>query len=146
MEDNKVALSRKGRENNRIIATLKDVKSLLGILIGSIVCGNSEGNPCDYTDHIGKASTLYTMDFIKPQWYGSIEVCGLECVKIGDDVDENAKVFLKQKGKEGLCGILIPLSDLSIETIAELAVDLSETFGCGDAIEEVFSESVEEII
>jgi hypothetical protein len=146
MEDNKVYLSRKGRENNKIIATLKDVKSLFGILIGSIVCGNSEGKPCDYTDHIGKASTLYTMDFFKPQWYGSIEACGLECVKIGDDVDENAKVFLKQKGKEGLCGILIPLSDLSIETIAELAVDLSETFGCGDAIEEVFSESVEDII
>ena len=146
MEDNKVALSRKGRENNRIIATLKDVKSLFGILIGTIVCGKSEGKPCDYTDHIGKASTLYIMDFFKPQWYGSIEVCGLECVKIGDDVDENAKVFLKQKGKEGLCGILIPLSDLSIETIAELAVDLSETFGCGDAIEEVFSESVEDII
>ena len=110
MEDNKVALSRKGRENNRIIATLKDVKSLLGILIGSI------------------------------------EVCGLDCVKVGDEVDENAKVFLKQKGKEGLCGILIPLSDISIETIAELAVDKSETFGCGEAIDEGFSESVGDII
>lgn len=146
MEDNKVALKRKGMENNRIIATLKDVKSLFGILIGTIVCGQSVGDQCKDTDNLGKASTLYTMDFFKPQWYGSIEVCGLECVKVGDEVDENAKIFLKQKGKEGLCGILIPLSDLSIETIAELAVDLSETFGCGDAIEEVFSENIEGII
>lgn len=146
MEDNNVALKRKGIENNRIIATLNDVKSLFGILIGSIVCGNSEGKSCADTDNLGKESALHAMDFDKPQWYGSIEVCGLECVKVGDEVDENAKVFVKQKGKEGLCGILLPLSDISIETIAELAVDLSETFGCGDAIEEVFSENIEGII
>ena len=146
MEDNNVALKRKGIENNRIIATLNDVKSLFGILIGSIVCGKSEGNPCEDTDNLGKASTLHAMDFDKPQWYGSIEVCGLVCVKVGDDVDEKTKVFVKQKGNDGLCGILMPLADIPIETIAELAVDLSETFGCGDAIEEVFSENIEGII
>lgn len=147
MEDNKVALKRKGIENNRIITTLNDVKSLFRILIGSIVCGNSDGKPCEDTDNLCKELELHAMDFEKPQWYGSIEVCGLECVKVcGDDVDENAKVFVKQKGKEGLCGIILPLADIPIETIAELAVDLSETFGCGDAIEEVFSENIEEII
>jgi hypothetical protein len=146
MEDNKVALKRKGIENNRIIATLNDIKSLFGIMIGTIVCGNSVGDQCIDTDHIGKKSTLHAMDFEKPQWYGSIEVCGLECVKADDEVDENTKVFVKQKGKEGLCGILLPLADIPIETIAELAVDLSETFGCGDAIEEVFSENIGEII
>jgi len=146
MEDNKIALKRKGTENNRIIATLNDVKSLFNIMFGSIVCGQSEGKPCEDTDNLGKESTLHAIDLDKPQWYGSIEVCGLECVKVGDEVDENAKVFVKQKGKEGLCGILLPLADIPIETIAELAVDLSETFGCGDAIEEVFSESVEGII
>jgi len=142
MEKRKVTLKRKGKENNRIISTLDELKDLFGIFVGTIVCGNSDGEPCGTDD--GK-STLHTMDFDTPQWYGSIEVCGLECVKIGSEIDSNARVFVKQRGKDGLCGILIPLKDIPIETISELAVDLSETFGYGDTINLVFSDCVSDI-
>lgn len=122
--------------DNDLLLSILEVKNLMLVFIGSIVCNNTKAEILGEDGDEGRA--FNTLMFDRPQKYGDIELHGLtvntddgSCEDCIPDID-----FLTDS--EGVRSI--PSDNMGVETICELCVDIAESFGMGDSMKGMFGE------
>lgn len=122
--------------DNNLLLSIIEVKQLMLVFIGTIVCNNTKAEIIG--EEWNDVEAFNTLMFDRPQKYGSHEIHGLtvntdngSCEDCIPDID-----FLTDA--EGVRSI--HSDDIPIETLCELCVDIAESFGMGDSMKGMFGE------
>lgn len=131
-----IELKKVDPSDNDLLLSILEVKKLMLVFIGTIVCANTKAEIIGENVDDGRA--FNTLMFGKPQMYGGNEIHGLtvntdsgSCEDCIPDID-----FLTDA--DGVRSI--PSDDMSVETVCELCVDIAESFGMGDSMKGMFGE------
>lgn len=122
--------------DNDLLLSILEVKKLMLVFIGTIVCANTETEIIGEDGAEGRA--FNTLMFDKPQMYGSNEIHGLTVNTENGSCEDCIPDIDLLTDADGVRSI--PSDDIPVETVCELCVDIAESFGMGDSMKGMFGE------